>query len=264
MTAPLDAVDAAAVEQFDREHPQLRLPPLAVVIAAYDEEDSIGAVVAALPAQVAGIDTCVLVVVDGATDATAQMARAAGALVCDVPVNRGQGAALRLGYLLARRGGASLIATTDADGQYDADDLPRVVAPLLNGSADFVTGSRVLGAAHTHDRLRRAGVTVFARVISLLTGQHVTDPANGLRAMRAEVTATVTLRQRQYQAAELLIGAIARGFRVAEVPTTMRERSAGVSKKAPNLLYGARFAVVVVETWWRERRAPRSVNTTSS
>jgi hypothetical protein len=258
-----DPVDTEAVAAFDREHAGLRLPPVAVVIAAYDEEGAVGAVVRAIPEQVAGLDARVIVVVDGATDATAAEAREAGALVCDVPVNRGQGAALRLGYLLARTHGAQYIATTDADGQYDPEDLHRVVAPLVGGEADFVTGSRVLGEAHTTDRARRLGVTVFAGVISVLTGQRITDPANGLRAMRAEVTGAVRLVQPQYQASELLISAMARGYRVAEVPTTMRERSAGETKKGRNLLYGVRFGRVVVATWWRERRSGPA-NTTSS
>jgi glycosyltransferase involved in cell wall biosynthesis len=261
---PEDPVDRAAVARFDAEHPGLALPPVAVVVAAYDEEDAVGDVVRAVPGHLAGHAARVLVVVDGATDATAERARAAGALVCDVPVNRGQGAALRLGYLLARRGGARYVATTDADGQYDAADLERVLAPVVAGTADFVSGSRVLGAAHTTDRTRALGVTVFARLITLLTGRTVTDPANGLRAMRAEVAARVRLEQPQYQAAELLIGAIAAGFRTAEVPTTMRERAAGTTKKGRNLLYGARFGRVVVGTWWRGRRAGSPGKTTNS
>jgi glycosyltransferase involved in cell wall biosynthesis len=248
-----DTVDAAAVAAFDARHPGLRLPPVVVVIAAYNEEDAVGEVVRSIPAEPAGLAGRVLVVVDGATDATAERAREAGALVSDVPVNRGQGAALRLGYLLARRGGARFIATIDADGQYDPADLHRVLAPLVEGRADFVTGSRVLGTALTTDRTRLFGVTVFARVISLLTGRRITDPANGLRAMRAEVTARVRLEQPQYQASELLIGAIAQGFRVVEVPTTMRERAAGTTKKGRNLAYGIRFGRVVLGTWWRER-----------
>jgi glycosyltransferase involved in cell wall biosynthesis len=260
-----DAVDSAAVAAFDAEHPGLRLPPVVVVIAAFNEQDAVGDVVGSIPAEPGGLAGRVLVVVDGATDATATAAREAGALVSDVPVNRGQGAALRLGYLLARRGGARFIATIDADGQYDPEDLHRVLAPLVEDRADFVSGSRVLGTALTTDRTRLFGVTVFARLISLLTGTRITDPANGLRAMRAEVTAAVRLSQPQYQASELLIGAIARGFRVVEVPTTMRERAAGTTKKGRNLAYGMRFGRVVLGTWWRERVVrPASANTTSS
>ena len=81
------------------------LPPVAIVIAAYNEAGAIGPVVEALPAEVCGLATATIVVADGCADSTAAEAAQAGAMVCDVPVNRGQGAALRLGYRLAREGG---------------------------------------------------------------------------------------------------------------------------------------------------------------
>jgi glycosyltransferase involved in cell wall biosynthesis len=227
---------------------------LAVVIAAYNEEDGIEAVLRRIPTEVLGLGADTIVVVDGATDRTADAARQAGVMVCSVPVNRGQGAALRLGYRLARERGARYIATLDADGQYDPVELDAVVAPLLEGWADMVTGSRRLGASHTTDRARAAGVVVFGALITVLTRTRITDPANGLRAMRAEVTATVTLEQPQYQASELLVGAILSGYRVVEVPVTMHVRSAGTTKKGGNLLYGLRFCRVVVGTWWRDRQ----------
>jgi len=230
-----------------------RLPPVAIVIAAYNEEGAIGPVIDALPASICGLATATIVVVDGSVDGTAKEAHTHGALVCDVPVNRGQGAALRLGYRLAREGGASYIVTTDADGQYDPADAQRLLAPVLAGEADFVTGSRTLGSEETKDPVRRLGVRVFAAAISLLAGQRVTDPSFGMRAMRAEVTGAVKLQQPQYQAAELLIGVIARGFRVTERPATIRKRRVGESKKGHNVLYGLRFARVIVGTWWRER-----------
>jgi hypothetical protein len=73
--------------------------------------------------------------------------------------------------------------------------------------------------------------------------------------MRAEVTATVRLEQPQYQSAELLIGAIGQGYRIAERPTVQHKRAAGQTKKGHNLTYGLRYARVVARTWWRERRA---------
>jgi hypothetical protein len=73
--------------------------------------------------------------------------------------------------------------------------------------------------------------------------------------MRAEVTATVRQEQVQYQTSELLIGAIYQGYRIAERPTVMHRRTAGESKKGTNVLYGFRYARVIVATWWRERRA---------
>jgi Glycosyl transferase family 2 len=251
--SPMSDVDDAAGARFAAELEGRSLSPLVVVIAAYNEREGIAAVLARIPANVAGLAVSVVVVVDGATDGTAEVARRAHVLVCDGLPNRGQGAALRLGYRLAREHGAHFIATLDADGQYDPGELGRVVGPLVDGSADFVTGSRRLGAAHTTDRVRGAGVIVFGTLISLLTRQTITDPANGLRAMRAELTTVVPLREPQYQAAELLVGAILRGFRVVEVPTTMHARRAGTTKKGGNFAYGLQFARVIIQTWSRER-----------
>jgi glycosyltransferase involved in cell wall biosynthesis len=258
-----ESIDSAAIRAFTDQYGALAtaLPPLAIVIAAFNEEGSIGTVLAALPETVAGLAAAKIVVSDGAADGTAKEAAEAGALVCDVPVNRGQGAALRLGYRIAREGGASYIVTTDADGQYNPAEIERLLAPILAGRADFVTGSRALGSEETTDPVRRLGVRVFALIISVLAGKRITDPAFGLRAMRAEVTGSVQLEQPQYQSAELLIAVIARGFRVAEVPATIHKRRVGESKKGRNTFYALHFAGVIAGTWWRERqgRARRSL-----
>jgi glycosyltransferase involved in cell wall biosynthesis len=180
--------------------------------------------------------------------------------VCDVPVNRGQGAALRMGYWLARARGAQVIATIDADGQYEPEEIARVVQPILDGRADFVSGSRRLGAELTTDKVRHLGVLVFGALISVLVRHRITDPACGIRAMRAEVTAAVKLEQRQYQASELMISAALHGYRLAEVPTTMRDRGvhATATKKGGNLGYGVRFARAALRTWMRDRTAART------
>jgi glycosyltransferase involved in cell wall biosynthesis len=252
------------------------LPPVAIVIAAYNEEGAIGPVVEELPEQVCGLATATIVVADGCADGTVKEATTAGAMVCDVPVNRGQGAALRLGYRLARDGRAAYIVTTDADGQYNPAEIATVLAPVVAGEADFVTGSRKLGSQETNDLIRRAGVRFFAASLSLLTGQKISDTTFGLRAMRAEVTGAVRLEQPQYQASELLIGVITHGYKVAEVPATIHRRRVGESKKGQNplyrlhlpgvnnLFYGVRFARVIYGTWWRERQRSRSAGPSSS
>jgi len=252
------------------------LPPVAIVIAAYNEEGAIGPVIRALPAEVCGLPADTIVVADGCADSTAAEATEAGAMVADVPVNRGQGAALRLGYRIAREGGAAYIITTDADGQYNPAEMATVLAPVVAGEADFVTGSRRLGSQETKDMIRRAGVRFFAGTISLLTGQKISDTTFGLRAMRAEVTGAVQLAQPQYQASELLIGVITHGYKVAEVPATIHRRRVGESKKGQNplyglhipgvnnLFYGLRFARVAYGTWWRERQRSKSSPSSSS
>lgn len=250
------AIDDAAADAFftDFGDAARALPPVAIVIAAFNEAGVIGRVIEALPATICGLKTAVVVVSDGSKDKTVEEARTQGAVVCDVPVNRGQGAALRLGYRLAREGGAGYIVTTDADGQYNPAEMERVLAPVVAGEADFVTGSRKLGSQETNDLVRRLGTWVFAVTISVLTRQRITDSSFGLRAMRAEVTGAVRLEQPQYQSSELLIAVLAHGFRVVEVPATIHKRKVGESKKGHNAIYGLKFASVVVGTWWRERQ----------
>jgi glycosyltransferase involved in cell wall biosynthesis len=254
--AKLRPEEKDAALSFLAAHPPGVGAPLAVVIPAYNEEPTVAEVVGEIPSESAGLATEVIVVVDGAKDATAARASEAAALVCDVPVNRGQGAALRLGYWLARARGAQVIATIDADGQYEPTELGKVVQPILDGRADFVSGSRRLGAELTTDKVRHAGVIVFGALISALVRTRVTDPACGIRAMRSEVTAAVTLEQPQYQASELMISAALNGFRLGEVPTTMRDRGvhATNTKKGGNLGYGMRFFRAAIGTWVRDRR----------
>jgi hypothetical protein len=134
-----------------------------------------------------------------------------------------------------------------------------VVTPILQGRADFVSGSRRLGSELTTDVVRHAGVIVFGTLISVLVRHRITDPACGLRAMRSEVTAAVTLEQAQYQASELMISAALNGFRLREVPTTMRDRGvhATATKKGGNFGYGVRFFQAAIGTWWRDRGASK-------
>jgi glycosyltransferase involved in cell wall biosynthesis len=266
------AIDDAAIAALRSAYGSraTALPPVAVVIAAYNEEGGVGPVVSALPRSYCGLDAEIVVVADGCKDATAKEAEAAGAIVADVPTNRGQGAALRLGYRIAREGGAEYIVTTDADGQYNPAEIPGMLRPIVDGEADFVTGSRRLGSQESHDPIRTAGTLFFARLVSLLTGQAISDTTFGMRAMRASVTGAVRLRQPQYQASELLIGIITHGYKVLEVPATIHRRQVGESKKGANplyslhipgvnnLFYGFRFMRVVLGTWLRERRRRHS------
>jgi glycosyltransferase involved in cell wall biosynthesis len=254
--AEIARVTDGAAQAFLAANPGLG-SPVVVVIPALNEAASVAQVVGTVPRSICGRDVDVLVVDDGSGDDTALEAARAGALVARLTTNTGQGSAFRLGYRVSVARGAEVIATADADGQFDPGELERLVRLIVDGEADLVTGSRRLGRAHTTDSVRSLGVVVFGGLISLLTGVRITDPANGLRAMTAEVARTVELRQPQYQSSELLITAIANGFRVREAPVTMYQRSAGRSKKGGNLVYGYRFSKVVFTTWWRQRDLAR-------
>lgn len=246
-----DDVDTGALDDFRGRHPDLRMSSLVVVIAAYNEAGGIGGVLEKMPDECLGLPVDVLVVVDGGTDDTAAIAEDHGAYVCVAPRNRGQGAALRLGYHLAAESGAEYIVTTDADGQYDNSELEALAGPVVDGTADFVTGSRRLGHEEADSRVRWLGVRVFAVLASVLTRRRITDTSFGFRAMRAELACSVPLNEPQYQSSELMLGITARGSRVVELPMSMRLRKAGKSKKGGSVVYGANYARVMTGTWWR-------------
>jgi glycosyltransferase involved in cell wall biosynthesis len=238
-----------------------KLPPVAIVIAALDEEACLGDVIREIPKTACGLQTATIIIDDGSTDRTTAVANEAGAdHVITLATNEGHGCALRHGYRFAREGGAAFIVTLDADGQWNPAETDGVLQPVVDGEADFVIGSRVLGATETDDSFRQAGVHVYSRLVQVLTGVRVTDTSSGFRALRAEITGAVTQTQVQYQTSELLIGAIFAGYRIAERPIVMRKRAAGESKKGHNLIYGARYARVILRTWWRERRRGRPVS----
>ncbi len=157
-----------------------------------------------------------------------------------LPVNLGQGAALRLGYRLAAEHGARYVVTLDADGQNDPSEMDTVVAPLLEDTADFVIASRRLGVDQTTDRFRQAGVRLYAAVLNRLISQPLSDSSNGYRAFKVELLEDILphLVQDQYQTAEVVITAASRGWRIAEVPTVWRPRASGSSKKGGNLFFG--------------------------
>jgi glycosyltransferase involved in cell wall biosynthesis len=259
------AIDKALTE-FSARYPALKLPPVVALICAFEEEDNIGDVLKAVPAEACGLPVAPLVIVDGGRDDTARVSLDAGAVTCAFPTNLGHGVALQVGYRLAIDGEARYIVTLDADGQNDPTEMAVMLEPLVDDTADFVVGSRRLGIDETSDRVRRAGVVVFAWIMNRLTGSQLSDTSNGYRALTAPLLADVVdrLEQRQYQTAELLITAISRGWRVTERPTVWRPRASGTSKKGSNLFFGLRYANVVVQTAIRERRDKSAQRAASS
>jgi glycosyltransferase involved in cell wall biosynthesis len=240
-------------QDFRRRHGTATFAPILVLIASYLEADNIGDVLKAVPTEVDGVPVSTLVVVDGGDDGTEDIVTSYGGYCAVLPVNMGQGVALRLGYELASAHGAQYVVTLDADGQNDPAELPALLAPVLEGKADMVIGSRRLGTDETTDRFRMAGVVFFAFVINALTRQHITDTSNGFRALRIEVLRDVTLEQDQYQTAELIISVATRGWRIADRPVVWHPRASGESKKGHNVFFGLQYARVIVRTWLRDR-----------
>ncbi len=247
-----NAVDMELHRQFLEVLAQTPPTPYLVVIPAFNEADSLPYVASRLPGEINGHLPLYLVIDDGSTDATAEVGRANGLAVISSPVNRGQGATLKAGYLEAITSNFSIVAIVDADGQWDPQDLEAVMKPVIIGEATISQGSRALGESRVGDKFRDLGVVFFATLIRALTSTKLTDTSSGIRAMSVELLSRLRLTQPQYQSSELLIGALLNGGRLAEVPVTMEARYAGESKKGRNLSYAFSYSKAVIGTAIRE------------
>ena len=229
--------------------------PVLLFLPAFDEEESVAAVVRRAPALVAGHPLQVVVVDDGSTDATAAVALAAGAEVRSLPANRGLGAAVRAGLALGVERHAAAVVFCDADGEYAPEEIEHLVAPILAGTADYVVGSRFAGLPRSmrpHRWLGNRVLTLGLRLIVRRWGvRNLTDGQSGYRALSPAAARTAELVHDFNYAQVLTLDLLAKGFRYAEVPITYRFREHGRSfvKLLPYLRR-------VVPAVWRELRSP--------
>lgn len=188
------------------------------VIPAYNEERFIGSVVL----QTRSLVDAVIVVDDGSTDKTAEIARAAGAIVLRHERNQGKGRALQTGLQAARRFHPEAIVLLDGDGQHLPSEIPVVLAPVLAGEADMVVGSRYLNG-HSRVPLARVwGHRVFNFLTHRASGVHLTDSQNGFRAFSARVLDALDFHSNGFSVeSEMQLLARQHGWRVAEVPVTV-------------------------------------------
>ena len=227
------------------------LKPIMVVIPAYNEAENLKYLLPRIPVKIKNTEVGVLVVDDGSEDETSQIVKEHNQFVVSNPINRGGGAALRLGYDILRKSDAAVCVTMDADGQHRPEDIEELVAPILDDEYDVVIGSRILGTREKDDPIRIAGVHVFSAIISSLLGKRITDPSSGFRAFKMDKIKSIDLYEDQYHTSELIIEAVKKGLRVNEVPITILKRQFGKSKKGRDLTYGFHFARAIIKTWWR-------------
>lgn len=243
----------ALVERAWPDRPAAMTGPcqLVLVMPALDEAESLRAHLPGRPRELLARAAHLVVVDDGSRDDTAAVAAEHGAWAIRSPRNRGGGFALKVGFAAARRLGAAVVVTLDADGQHRYEDLPAVLAPLLAGEADLVIGSRRLGASVGAPAIRSLGVRVFSALLSFLAGQRITDCASGLRGVRLARLGELRLVQARHHTAELILEAARRRLVITEVGVTIVPRLAGETRKGGTLGYALRFAATILTTWWR-------------
>lgn len=203
---------------------------ISVIIPAYNEEKTIGWVIAETSAVLDSLQAPyeIIVVDDGSTDGTRKAAFTHKATVLVNETNRGKGFTERRGFQQAQ---GEIIVTIDADGAHSPKEIPDLVTPLYNGT-DIVAGSRFLGTgAECVTRLNRIGNFFFNIVIAVLTGKRVTDSQTGFRALRREALQKLNLSSDGYEIeSEITVKSLRNGFVFEEKPITCRQREYSASK----------------------------------
>jgi glycosyltransferase involved in cell wall biosynthesis len=212
-----------------------------VIIPAYNEAENVASIICQVRDVVP--QASILVVDDGSSDATAEVARAAGAEVISLPCNLGYGAAVQTGFRYAVIHDYDVGVQLDADGQHDPASIPALLDPVVSGQVDVALGSRFLGRADYRISWPRwIGMRVFALIASAVVRQRITDPTTGFQALSRRVMRYFSEDNypADYPDADAIILLGLRGFRLREVPVIMRPRTSGTS------MHGGAIAVIYV------------------
>lgn len=203
------------------------------IVPAFNEEGNVGRVIG----EIRAVDPsfAIVVVDDGSTDSTAEVAAAHGAKVLRLPFNLGIGGAVQTGYRYALEHGFQLAVQIDGDGQHDPSQLDKLLAPLLADEADVVVGSRFAeGGKYAAGRSRRLGIRLFAALVSAMCRQHLTDTTSGFRAVnRKGIYLFAADYPHDYPEVEAIVMAVRQRLRLREVAVSMRVRETGHSSITP-------------------------------
>lgn len=201
-----------------------------IVIPAYNEERNIPSLLGTIRRTISEAD--ILVIDDGSADRTARVAEKAGALVVKLPFNMGYGAAVQTGFKYALMKRYQYVLQMDADGQHDPGSIQALLDEIKKEDVDVVIGSRFLGTqGYTASFTRRAGIYLFGKIASIITGHDSTDPTSGFQALNRDAVRFYASPYYpvDYPDADVLIMLHRAGLRVREIPVTMHARKVGKS-----------------------------------
>jgi glycosyltransferase involved in cell wall biosynthesis len=193
---------------------------LVIQVPCYNEEATLGVTLSALPRKLPGVDVVEwLVIDDGSRDRTVEVARAWGVdHVVDLPRNMGLARAFMVGLEASLRVGADIIVNTDADNQYCAEDIARLIEPILAGRADIVVGTRPIRDIAHFSRTKRALQRLGSWAVRLASGTDVPDAPSGFRALSREAALRMNIFDRFTYTLEMIIQAGQKGMTVTAVP----------------------------------------------
>ena len=218
--------------------------PVAVIVPAHNEAENLPGTLARMPT--GQMDAMRIIVVDdGSTDGTAEVARKHGAdLVVRHSSNRGLGAALRTGLATAREMDARAAVYIDADGEYSPSQIPDLLKPIDTGEADYVLGSRYLGSRKRQPALRLIANLIFTGLLCLASGRRITDGQTGFRAFSRRALECAEIIHDYNYAQVLTLDLLKKGMRMREVPISYSYRTRGKSFISVEYLWRVPAAMV--------------------
>ena len=227
---------------------------LVILIPCMNEEKSIQEVISKIPPSFDFISKFeILVIDDGSTDRTAELAEKAGAKVISHPYNMGVGVAFNTGIEKAIDMGSDIVVNMDGDGQFDPGDIPKLIEPIVHNKADFVTASRFKNQQLEPEmsRIKKWGNKRISQLISVLTKQKFYDVSCGFRAYSQETLFKMNLIGKFTYTQETFLDLVSKNLRIVEIPMKVRgEREFGESKVANNLLsYAVNSAKIIFRTF---------------
>jgi glycosyltransferase involved in cell wall biosynthesis len=221
-----------------------------VMIPAYNEEASLGDVIAGIPRRFDGCEVRVLVVDDGSTDRTAEVAKANADFCLSLGTKRGLARAFTAGLAKALEIGSDIIVNIDADGQYKPEQIPDVVRPVLAGLADMVLGVRSGPGMDEMSLGKKIGNRISTAIASRLAGVRISDAQTGFRAFSKEAVMRLVILGNYTHVHETLLQATQKGLRIVEVPIIFQKRRYGKSRLVQSLgSYAGRAGLGMLRTY---------------